>query len=215
VVVYGSRADGHARVVLETLLVGQLGFDVLGLLDDEPENAGRRIGEFSVIGTRLDLAALCEDGVEGVVLGFGAVEGREAIVEAVEAAGLALPILVHSSAHVSPSATLGSGVQVLPQASIGPGARIGRGVLINTGAIVEHDATLSDCTVIGPGAVLAGRTTVAARVEVGARAVLLPDTEIGADAVVGAGAVVTRVVAEGQTVVGVPARRLESGATSS
>jgi UDP-perosamine 4-acetyltransferase len=192
--------------VIETLVAGIGGFDLVGLIDDEQQNARRRIGELSVLGSRVDLPALSREGVEGVLLGFGAVEGRDAVVAAIEAAGLALPTLVHPSAHVPASATLGSGTQVLSRASIGPGARIGRAVLLNTGAIVEHDVTISDYAVIGPGAVLAGRAGIGEAVEIGAGAVVLPDMEVSVRAVVGAGAVVTDSVAEGQTVVGVPAR---------
>lgn len=207
VAVYGSRPDGHAGVVLEELLALE-DFDVVGLIDDYPANAGRRIAELSVIGSGTDLPRLVQDGVEGLVLGFGAIEGRAGIVAAAEAAGLALPSLVHPSAHVAPSAFIASGVQVLAHAIIGPGAQIGRGALVNSGAIVEHDAVVSDFVVIDPGAVLAGRACIGESVEIGTGAVVLPDIEIGAHAVVGAGAVVTRPVRRGVTVVGVPARRM-------
>jgi sugar O-acyltransferase (sialic acid O-acetyltransferase NeuD family) len=205
VAVYGSRPDGHARVVIEELLASE-NFNVVGLIDDYPANAGRCIAELSVIGSRADLQRLVKDGVEGLILGFGATEGRAAIVAAASAAGLALPSLVHSSAHVASSATLAPGVQVLARAIIGPGAQIGCGVLVNSGAIVEHDAVIGDFAVIDPGAVLAGRASIGEAVEIGAGAVVLPDIEIDAHAVVGAGAVVTRSVGRGDTVVGVPAR---------
>lgn len=205
VALYGSRSDGHANVVLE-ILVEEAGMEVVGLLDDWAENAGRRIGALEVIGGLGDLPRLADAGLEGVLLGFGAAQGREAIVRAVEAAGLTLPTIVHSSALVSASATLADGVQVLPGAWVGPSARIGRGALINTGAIIEHDVSVADCSVVDPGAVLTGRVRIGSEVEVGSGAVLIPDVVVGAGATVGAGAVVTRPVADGQTVIGVPAR---------
>jgi sugar O-acyltransferase (sialic acid O-acetyltransferase NeuD family) len=206
-VIYGSRPDGHARVVLETF-VSDGGFEIVGLLDDEPANIDRKISSTTVVGSRADLGRLAGEGVEGVLLGFGGAQGREAVATAIHGAGLALPILVHASAYVSSSATLAAGTQVLPHATVGPGTRIGRAVLLNTGVIVEHDAAIGDFSVIDPGAVIAGRASIGASVEIGARAVVLPDISVGNCAFVGAGAVVTRSVPAGETVAGVPARQL-------
>jgi UDP-perosamine 4-acetyltransferase len=204
--VYGSRPDGHANVVLDLFAGGEHEF--VGLLDDWPENAGRTIGGLSVIGGTADLPRLAAEGIEGVALGFGAAQGRCAILDAIEAAGLALPILVHPTAFVTPSAELAPGVQVMPQASVGPSARVGRGVLVNTGATLDHDVFVADGSVIDPGAVLTGRVRIGSEVEVGSGAVLIPDSVVGDGATVGAGAVVVRPVEAGTTVVGVPARPL-------
>jgi UDP-perosamine 4-acetyltransferase len=205
VVIYGSRGDGHANVVLDAF-VADSEFEVVGLVDDWPENAERTIASLRVVGGSAELPALAADGVEGVLLGFGAPAGRETAIRAVDVAGLALPTLIHPSAHVSATAALADGVQVLPHASVGPAARVGRGALINTGAIVEHDNSIGDFSVVDPGAVLAGRVSVGPAVEIGSGAVLIPDVEVGAGATVGAGAVVIGSVAAGETVVGAPAR---------
>jgi UDP-perosamine 4-acetyltransferase len=207
VVLYGSRPDGHANVVLE-LFAGP-GLEIIGLIDDWPQNAGRKLGALEVLGGSADLGRLAGEGVEGVLLGFGAATGRREIVAAVEAAGLALPILVHPTAHVAASARLAAGTQVMPTASVGPNAGVGRGGLVNTGAILDHDVLVGDFSVVDPGAVLTGRVQVGTETEIGSGAVLIPDVRIGAGATVGAGAVVIGPVADGETVVGVPARSLE------
>ena len=204
VVIYGSRRDGHAKVLVDLLRATD--FEPEGLIDDLPGNREHTIRGLSVLGTAALLPDLRGRGIEGLLIGFGDAVGRSEAVAAASAAGLALPTLVHPSAVVSASASIGEGSQVLAHAYVGPDAVLQAGVLVNTGAIVEHDAVLGAGVVIGPGAVLAGRVTVGAAAEIGAGATILPDCTIGEQARVGAGAVVTRDVAAGATVVGVPAR---------
>lgn len=202
---YGSRADGHARVVAE-LFADAPEVELVGLVDDVPANRDRRIGALEVVGGSGDLERLATEGVEAVVLGFGAARGRADVIARIVAAGLALPVLVHPTAFVAGSARLAPGCQVLPRAVVGVGAELGRGVLVNSGAVVEHDGRVGEGAVLDPGAVLAGRVTVGAEAEVGSGAAVRPDTRIGARAMVGAGAAVVRDVPDGVTVVGVPAR---------
>jgi bifunctional UDP-N-acetylglucosamine pyrophosphorylase/glucosamine-1-phosphate N-acetyltransferase len=75
------------------------------------------------------------------------------------------------------------------------------------------DATIGADTNIGAGAVTCNfdgkvkhRTVVGERVFVGSDSMLVAPVTIGDDAILGAGSVVTRDVAPGDTVVGVPAR---------
>lgn len=207
VVVYGSRPDGHAKVVVE-LFQGVDGVDIVGMIDDFPENLGRTICGLPILGEFSSLKTLTADGVEGVALGFGESRGRARTCERVVDLGLALPTLIHPTASVVPSASLSAGTQVLPMAFVGPDAKLMDGALVNTGAVVEHDVEIGRGGVIGPSATLAGRVKVDQEAFVGAGATILPDRRVGAGAFVGAGAVVTRDVRPGEVVAGVPARPL-------
>ena len=203
-VIYGSRPDGHAKVVAE-LLAPAAGLDLVGLIDDFPDNLDNRIGDLRVIGTSADLTLIAAQ-AEAVIIGFGTGRGRSAIAAALMEAGLTLPVLVHPRAHVAGSARLGPGCQLMPNAVVGPGAKLGTAVLVNTGAIVEHDGRLADGVAVYSGAVLAGRVTVGADTELGAGSTVLPDVRLGARAVIGAGATVIDDVPDDLTVVGTPAR---------
>lgn len=194
VLVYGSRPDGHARVLIELF-----NLDVAGLIDDYPENSSHTINGSFVIGDK----TLLELRDEMVVLGFGTARGRGAALEAIVRCA---PPLIHPSAHVAASAQIGDASQILVNAYIGPGAQLGAGTLVNTGAIVEHDCVLEEACVVGPGAVLAGRVRLGREVEIGSGAIVIPDVRIGNRVIVGAGAVVIRDVPADVTVVGVPAR---------
>lgn len=202
--IYGSRPDGHARVIIE-LLAGGDDLELVGLLDDFPENAQRSIAGLPVLGDAHDPGLLRDRGIEAVVFGFGAAAGRVAAIERLVAAGVELPVVVHPSATVAASAHLGAGCQVLASAVVGPGAELGRGVLLNSGAIAEHDTRIADGAVIYSGAVLTGRVTIGTEAEVGAGAVIVPDVQVGNRSRIGAGAVVVRDVPDDVTVFGVPA----------
>ena len=89
-------------------------------------------------------------------------------------------------------------------------ATIGDGVVVNWNATIGHDARIGRFTVVNPGANISGNVDVGDGVLVGAGDVILQGLRIGDGATVGAGAVVTKDVAAGQTVVGVPARVVES-----
>jgi sugar O-acyltransferase (sialic acid O-acetyltransferase NeuD family) len=208
VVVYGSRPDGHAKVVVD-LAADDSQLVIIGLVDDFPENAQRKLRGLSVLGLGSELAELRDrHGLEGVVLGFGESRGRIEVAERALGSGYELPQLVHRSSLLSRSARVADGAQVLAGTYIGPDARLGLAVLVNTGAIVEHDVKLAEGAVVGPGATLCGRVEVGPEATIGASATLLPDVKIGTRAVVGAGALVREDVADEALVAGVPAKPL-------
>ncbi len=193
---------GHASVVAD--LARSAGFDVVGCIGPEaPTTAigAPYLGDDSVLQTW--------DSRTGAAIGAGSVGKpmlRRQLFQVLQSTGRDTPILVHSTAIVAPSATVGCGSQIMAGAIIQPHAQIGENVIVNTGAIVEHHARIGDHVHIAPGAVVCGNVTISPGSHIGANATVLQGLNIGSGAVIGAGAVVTRHIEDEVVVKGTPAR---------
>jgi serine O-acetyltransferase len=108
--------------------------------------------------------------------------------------------------------------RLLTAIDIHPGARIGRNFFIDHGFVVigetteiGNDVTIYQCVTLGgtnPADGVAGKRhpSIGDGVIIGSGAQVLGPITVGANARIGANAVVTRDVAEGATMVGIPAR---------
>ncbi|MCP4934173.1 MAG: acetyltransferase [bacterium] len=113
---------------------------------------------------------------------------------------------IHERAWVAETVKIGEGCQIMAMSAISEDAVLGRQVIVNTSASVDHECHLGDGVHVMPGAVLAGCVQVGRCSMIGANATILPRVRIGSNVKIGAGAVVTRDIADGKTVIGIPAR---------
>ena len=115
-------------------------------------------------------------------------------------------IVVHPGAIIAQDVSVGRGSVIFAGAIINAGATIGENSIINTSATIDHDCHLAAHVHIAPGCHLAGEITVGEGSLFGIGSVAIPKTTVGKWAITGAGAVIVDDVADGDTVVGVPAR---------
>lgn len=203
-------AGGHALVAIEVLLAS--GHPVAGALShDGRAHAPLDRAGTSVIGRDRELPALLSTGPGEVFVAIGDNRARRRFMEMARTAGARLVTAVSPDAVVSPSAQIAAGALIMPGALVNAAARIEAGVIINTGAIVDHECVIGPYAHIAPGVALAGNVQVGEGALLGIGARVIPGRRIGAWAVVGAGAVVLLHVADGVTVVGVPARPIATG----
>ena len=195
--VYGG--GGHGIVVAEIAVA--LDYEIAGFIDDAPDKWGMTVGDWPIVGG-LDKIP----GGAFVALGIGNNYVREQLISKAAENCWKLPVLVHPSAVISPTARLGDGTTVMAQAAVSARARTGLGCVLNTGCSVDHDCVLGDCVHVCPGARLAGTVRVGSRSLVGTGSCIVPDVTIGAGVVIGAGAAVVRDMPNEVTAVGVPAK---------
>lgn len=114
--------------------------------------------------------------------------------------------LIHPSAIISSSATIGYGTVIMPGACINYGATVGNHCIINTGAIVEHDCVVADYAHLSPHTTLTGHVIVEEGVHIGAGATIIPNTTIGRWSLLGAGSTAIKDIPPFCTAVGSPTR---------
>lgn len=136
-------AGGHGKVVAET--AEACGYTVSFLDDNSPE----------AVGTLSELEKLAPQ-YDAVFVAIGNNETRKAITDRV---GECIT-LIHPTAYVSPSASLGSGTFIAPHAAVNANVKIGRGCIISLGALIDHDAVIGDYTHIDVGVVCKSRSRV-------------------------------------------------------
>jgi len=193
-------SSGHAKSVLEA--ADSAGFVVDGTISTE--NSDGDIGFASLISALHDVDIV----TTALALGHGVNHVRFRAFEEVLSVfpQAQFPPIVHSSAWVSPTASLGRGSVVLAQASVGSGSTLGVGALINTGASLDHDSTLGDFASLGPGARTGGNTLIGPRTMLGLQAGILQGRTIGEDTVVGAHSLVIENIPALSVAMGIPCR---------
>ena len=121
-------------------------------------------------------------------------------------AGFSFATVVHPTARVSTTATLGPGSVVNAGALIAAHVIVHPHVYVNRGALIGHHTEIGSFSSIMPGANIGGNATIGGGVYAGMGSIVLDRITVGDGTIVGAGAVVTKDLPAGVLAVGVPAR---------
>lgn len=205
-------AGDHGRGVLEILrrlaAAGE-GWKAVGFVDDAAEHDA--VDGIPVLGTvswlkenldRLDVA---------VVLSLAEPAAKERIASRLNTVGARYTTLVHPTAELAPSVTLGPGTVVNAGVVVVFETCVGPHVTLNLNATVGHHVEIGEYSTVAPGANILGKVRLGKGCQVHANAVILSGVAVGDGAVVGAGSVVLRDVPPGTTVFGNPARPVPVG----
>ena len=181
---------GHCKSVID--VAESAGYTIWGILD-LPENVGKTILGYPVLGTDDDIPDFVNKADFVVTLGFIKDSAlRIKIHEKIYVAGGDLATLIASTAYVSKYATLGSGTVIMHKAFVNAGAHIGGACIINTFANIEHDAVIGKYCHISTGAMVNGDCEVGERTFLGSQSVVVNGVSIVPDCIIAAGSMVRK-----------------------
>ena len=194
---------GHCKSVIEA--AESAGYNILGVLDT-PENVGKLVLAYSVIGTDDDIPQYVDKAEFVITVGFIKNPAtRIKLYNKVKEAGGKLATVIASTAHVSRYSYIGEGTVIMHQAFVNAGAHIGANCIINTFCNIEHDAQIGDQCHISTGTMVNGDCKVGDRCFIGSQSVLSNGIAIGDDIIVGAATFVRQTIMKNGIYFGNPA----------
>lgn len=142
-------AGGHGQVVSE--IARELGYDHIEFLDDNYKDA---------IGGLSDIEKYASE-FEFAFVAIGKNKNRSDLIEILVKHGYKIPVLIHPTAYVSKSATLGAGTVVAPMAVVNANTTIGVGGIISAAAVVDHNVVIGEFAHIDAGVIVKSGGAVA------------------------------------------------------
>jgi len=181
---------GHCKSVID--VAESVGFQIQGILDI-PENVGKKVLDYSIIGTDDQIPDYVNYAVFIVTVGhIKDAALRIKLHQKIVDAGGTLATIIASTAHVSKYAQIGEGSVIMHHAVVNADAIIGSGCIINTFANIEHDAKIGDYCHISTGAMINGNCVVGNETFFGSQSVMVNGLEITSGCVIGAGSLVRK-----------------------
>jgi sugar O-acyltransferase (sialic acid O-acetyltransferase NeuD family) len=210
----GGFARETAQAVLdanaEDAARGHAGrWDLLGHLDDNQELHGGKIDGTAVLGG-CDLVHELPP-TTLVVVCTGSPRDYASRARMVRRLGLPADryaTVVHPTAVVSASSTVGPGTVLLAQTVLTAAVRVGAHVAVMPQAVLTHDDVVEDFATVTSGVRLGGGVRIGRGAYVGAGALVREYATVGAWSLVGTGGLVLGDVPPGEVWVGSPARFL-------
>lgn len=210
-------AGGFGRETAQAVCAlneGGVAWRLLGYLDDDPARHGTTIDGTTVLGGRDELRHLPNASVVVCTGRPGDYLSRMRIVGELGLPQARYATIVHPTAAVSASSSVGPGCVLLAHVVLTASVRLASHVAVMPHVVLTHDDVVEDFGTLASGVRLGGAVHVERGAYIGAGAMVREGRRIGSCALVGMGAVVTHDIPAREVWTGVPARYLRPASAS-
>lgn len=141
-----------------------------------------------------------------IVFGIGDNQIRKKLFQKVINNDFKVISLIHPSAIVSTSVTIGIGSVIMPNVVINSKSVIGKGTILNSSSVIEHENIIEDFVHISPNVALAGSVTIKENTHIGIGSIVIQGLSIGSSCIVGAGSVIVKNIEDNKLCFGNPCK---------
>lgn len=205
--IYLIGVGNYTEVIIE--LATDCGYNVKGLYHYNRDRMGDKVLGITIVGCT---DALLKSDIKGkqFAVTMGDNKLRSEIATKIRSLGGKTPNLIHPSAVISTSASLGQGCFIHMETKISTQSKLGNDCVIDFNSLVAHHATLGDACYMSSLAMVGSYCTIGKRVLFGMNSLILPlRLSLGDDCIVGGKANVTKSFLENCLLVGNPARKIK------
>lgn len=132
-----------------------LGYNDIAFLDDNPSTAYCT----PVIGTTADIESFRTQ-FDTAIVAVGNNNHRMKYYEELKRCGYIIPVLIHPTAYVSPTAEIAPGCIIRAKAVVSRDVKIGEATILNVGALIDHHVEIGYGCHILMGAVVRNKVKV-------------------------------------------------------
>jgi sugar O-acyltransferase (sialic acid O-acetyltransferase NeuD family) len=165
-------AGGHCRSVIDVIeSTGR--FQIAGLFD-RPENIGKKIGNYEIVGSDQELPSFV-DAHNFFLITLGQIksaQARKTIFEKLKSINAQMATVISKRAYVAATAKISDGTVVMHDALVNSYASVGENCIINTKALIEHDCHVGHHCHVSTGAIVNGEVHIGDESFVGSQAVV-------------------------------------------
>ena len=136
-------------------IAGLLGYTDIAFLDDNPSTAYCS----PVIGTTADIRAFRSQ-YDTAIVALGNNETRMRYHQILKDNNYKIPVLIHPTAYVSPTAEIAPGCIIRAKAVVSRDVKIGEASILNVGALIDHHVEIGYGCHILMGAVVRNKAKV-------------------------------------------------------
>jgi sugar O-acyltransferase (sialic acid O-acetyltransferase NeuD family) len=182
--------------------------DIVGILDDDVAKHGSSLLGVPILGSIEAHSSYPESKFINCIASVARPGSRLVVSKKMNIDNERFATLVHPSASISPSVTLGSGSIILASCVLTADITVGNQCVLMPFVVLTHENRVDDGVTFGSGAKIAGQVQIGEGAYIGSGALVRERIKIGEYSVIGMGTVVLEDVPAGQVWIGNPARFL-------